>query len=53
MTRCKEKIIYKNECGKIVCLEDRLFGGTRYVLLDSAGNYVQDIPFPFKVSDYL
>ncbi len=51
--RFKEKTVYKNGDGKIICIEDRLFGGTRYVLLDNAGSYVQDVPVPFKVSDYL
>lgn len=49
----KEGIVYKNRKGKIVCLEDMMFGGTRYVLFDSNGNYVKDISVPFKVSDYL
>lgn len=51
--RFKEKIIYKNKNGKIVCYEDMMFGGTQYVLLDTNGNYVKDIQVPFKVVDYL
>lgn len=41
--RIKEKIIYKNKNGKIVCFEDMIFGGTRYVLFNADGNYVRDI----------
>lgn len=48
----KDKVIYKNKNGKIVCLEDR-FGGKRYVLLNSNNEYVKDLMVPFKVSDYL
>ena len=51
--RIKEKTIYKNKNGKIVCYEDMMFGGTKYVLLDANGNYVKDIQVPFKVADYL
>lgn len=49
----KERTIHKNKNGKIICIEDMLFGGTRYVLFDTDGNYVKDIPVPFKVADYL
>lgn len=51
--RFKEKIIYKNSKGKIVGIEDIMFGGIRYVLFDANGNYLHDISVPFKVSDYL
>lgn len=53
MKRFKEKTIYKNKNGKIVCFEDMMFGGTRYVLFNADGNYVMDIQVPFKVTDYL
>lgn len=53
MKRTKEKTIYKNKNGKIVCYEDVMFSGTRYVLLDANGIYVKDIQVPFKVADYL
>lgn len=49
----KESIVYKNKNGKIVKFEDVRFGGTRYVLFDTDGNYVKDIPVSFKVTDYL
>ena len=49
----KEKTIYRNKNGKIICIEDMLVGGTRYVLLDTNGNYIKDIQVPFKVADYL
>lgn len=49
----KEKTIYKNKNGKIICIEDMLVGGTRYILLDANDNYVKDIQVPFKVADYL
>lgn len=49
----KESIVYKNKNGKIVRFEDMRFGGTRYVLFDSDGNYAKDIHVPFKVADYL
>ena len=51
-SRFKEKIIYKNKNGKIICIED-MFGNVRYVLLNVDGNYVKDILIPFKVEDYL
>ena len=53
MKMTKEKTIYKNKNGKIICIEDMLVGGTRHVLLDTSGNYVRDIQVPFKVADYL
>lgn len=53
MRRFKEKTIYKNKNGKIVCFEDIMFGDTRYVLFGADGNYAKDIPVPFKVADYL
>lgn len=53
MKRFKEKTIYKNKNGKIVCFEDMMFGGTKYVLFNADGNYVRDIQVPFKVADYL
>lgn len=53
MKRIKEKTICKNRNGKIVCFEDMMFGGTRYVLFNAVGNYVKDIQVPFKVADYL
>lgn len=49
----KEAIVYKNKNGKIVKFEDVRFGGTKYVLFDTYGNYVKDIPVPFKVANYL
>lgn len=49
----KEKIIYKNKNGKIVKVECMRFGGVRYVLFNKDGNYVKDIPIPFKIADYL
>lgn len=49
----KETVVYKNKNGKIICFEDVMFGGTKYILFDADGNYVKDIPVPFKVSDYL
>ena len=51
--RFREKIIYKNSKGKIVKVEDVMFGGTKYMLFDSDGNYLHDILVPFKVLDYL
>ena len=48
----KEKLIYKNKNGRIVCLEDR-FGCRRYVLLNANCEYVKDLAVPFKVSDHL
>ena len=51
--RFKERTIYKNENGKIICSEDMMFGGTRYMLFDADGSYVKDISVPFKVADYL
>lgn len=53
MARTKEKTIYKNKNGKIVCYKDMMFGGTRYALFNANGNYVKDIQVPFKVADYL
>ena len=53
MKRTKEKTIYKNKNGKIVCYEDAMFGGARYVLFNADGNYVKDIQVPFKVAHYL
>lgn len=50
--KIKEKIIYENSKGKIIKFED-YWGGTRYCLFDENGNYIKDIPVPFKVSDYL
>ncbi len=51
--RIKEKTVYKNKNGKIVCIEDMMFGGTRYMLFNADGNYVKDIQVPFRVADYL
>ena len=51
--RIKEKIIYKNKNGKIICFEDTMLGGTRYVLFNADENYASDIQVPFKVADYL
>lgn len=51
--RIKEKTVYKNKNGKIVCIEDMMFCGTRYMLFNADGNYVQDIQVPFRVADYL
>lgn len=53
MARIKERTIYKNKNGKIVCFENIMFGGTRYVLFNASGNYVKDISVPFRVADYL
>jgi hypothetical protein len=49
----KEKIIYQNQNGKIIAIENMMFGGTRYILLNADGNYVQDLIVPFAVADYL
>lgn len=43
----KEKIIYQNQNGKIIAIENMMFGGTRYILLNADGNYVQDLIVPF------
>lgn len=51
--RFKTKTVYKNKNGKIVSIEDMKFGGKKYALLDTDGNYVKNIPNVFKVSDYL
>lgn len=51
--RFREKTIYKNKNGKIIAIEDRLFGGTRYTLHDSDGNFVKELSVPFRVGDYL
>lgn len=51
--RIKEKTVYKNKNGKIVCIEDMMFGGTRYMLFNADENYVKDIQVPFRVADYL
>ena len=51
--RFRHSTVYKNEKGRIVKVEDVMFGGTTYYLEDSNGNYVKDIYVPFKVSDYL
>lgn len=51
--KLKRKIIYKNRKGSIESFENVMFGGIRYCLFDSDGNYVKDIQVPFKVSDYL
>ncbi len=48
----KEKLIYKNKNGRIICLED-CFGGRRYVLLNANCEYVKDLTVPFKVADCL
>lgn len=53
MKRTKTKTIHKNKNGKIACIEDVMFSGTRYVLFNTDGNYVRDIQAPFKVADYL
>lgn len=50
--KTKEKCIYKNKNGKIIQLTD-FYGYSRYVLLDSNGNYKRDIQVPFRISDYL
>lgn len=52
-TKMKEKTVFENQKGKIISLEDSMFGGIRYILLDTDENYVRDIPNTFKVSDYL
>lgn len=49
----KETIIYKNENGKIVKVEDEKFGGTRYLLFNKYDFFIKDLSVPFKVSDYL
>ena len=51
--RFRRKIFYKNKKGKIVRVEDVMFGGTKYELYDSEDNYVKDIQVPFAVADYL
>ena len=51
--RFRERTVHKNKNGKIISIEDLMFGGTRYVLFDASGNYLKDIPVPFKVADYL
>ena len=51
--RFKEKTIYKNTNGEIIYIEDTMFGGTRYVLLNAQGNYVKDISVPFEIAEYL
>ena len=51
--RIKEQTVYKNKNGKIVCIEDMMFGGTRYMLFNADGNYVKDIQVLFRVADYL
>jgi len=45
-----EKMIYKNVRGKVVRLTDH-FGNNRYMLFDSAGNYLRDISSVFAVKD--
>ena len=51
--RFKRKIFYKNKKGKIVVVEDVMFGGTKYELYDSEDNYIKDIYVPFRVADSL
>ena len=48
----KEKLIYKNKNGRIICLEDH-FGGRRYILLNADHEYVKDLTVPFRVADFL
>lgn len=49
--RIKEKVIFKNQHGKIIRFEDTKFGGFSYSLFDSNGNYIRDIPSVFAVKD--
>lgn len=53
MSRYREKVIYANKNGKIVCRIDTVEQGVRFILYDSKGNYVQDLAAPFSVGDYL
>ena len=53
MMRYKEKTLYKNKNGKIISLEDKLFGGIKYLLFDSKGNLVKELKVPFRITDYL
>lgn len=48
----KEKTIYKNKKGEIICITDN-FGNNKYVLLDANGNYKKELYAPFNVKDYL
>ena len=53
MLRYKHKTLYKSKKGKIVSLEDKMFGGVKYVLLDTKGNLVKELKVPFRIADYL
>lgn len=53
MSRYRERIIYINKNGKIVCRVDTVDKGVRFILYDSKGNYKQDLAAPFSVDDYL
>ena len=48
------KFVYRSSNkGKIVKVKHRETGKEKYVLLATDNAYIQDIPLPFKVSDYL
>ena len=49
----KDRIIYKSKKGKIICTEDLLVAGARYILLDASGQYVKELAVPFRAEDYL
>ena len=51
--RFREEIFFKNKNGKIIVLEDVVYGGVSYLLFDAKGDYVKDLPVPFRVKDYL
>lgn len=40
--RFSEAIVAKNGNGKIVRMEDKLFGGCKYILFDAEGNFVEE-----------
>lgn len=40
--RFAEVTVTKSKLGKIVRMEDRLFGGCRYALFDAKGNFVEE-----------
>lgn len=52
MRKNHEKIIYKNKNGMIIRFTD-YWGNNKYCLFNSNGQYVKDIPVPFRVGDYL
>ena len=51
--RYAERIVHRNQNGKIVEIKDTIWGGSIYILCNRKGKYVRDLQKPFDPEECL